>query len=79
MKKKYTDTDLLNALEHAEKKGACPGLIADDAGRWAVADDGLQPLPGKIPMTMNTTFFVDKRQWKNSIRKAIVYWINYKE
>lgn len=78
-RKKYTDTELLEALQKAANEGGCPGLINDDGGRWAVSESGFQPVPGKRPKTMTTTFFVVKGQWKNSVREAIIYWIEHEE
>jgi hypothetical protein len=39
---KYTDTELIDALEKASKRGSRPGLVNDDSGRWAVSESGFQ-------------------------------------
>jgi hypothetical protein len=75
----YTDTDLICALEDAAKKGSCPGLINDDYGHWAVSETGFQNCPRKTPADINTSFFVEKKEWKNSVREALVSWIEGKK
>ena len=62
-----TDTDRLNWLE----KQSGIALINDDFGHWAVSSDGFQSVPDKTPADIETTFFVEKKQWKRNIRKAI--------
>jgi len=67
-----TDTEMLDFLQKACKKGACLGLINDDNGHWAVSDSGTQNVPkSRDPEDIDTTFFVFKGEWKDSIRKAI--------
>ena len=68
-----TDKERLDWLEHITNTGACPGLIFDDDGRWAVAFDGVQPVPLGNPEDMYSTFFIRAKQWKGSVRKAIDY------
>ena len=75
----YTDTDLICALEDAAKKGSCPGLVNDDDGHWAVSESGTQNCPPKTPADIVTNFFVKKKEWKNSVREALVYWIERKK
>lgn len=62
-----TDTERLNWLE---KQYGC-GLINDDFGHWAVSFDGMQNVPKKTPADIQTTFFVEKKQWKKTVRAAI--------
>lgn len=67
-----TDTELLNGLESLVEKGDCPGIINDDNGHWAVTGDGMQNIScGDVPVDVQTTFFVEAAQWRNSIREAI--------
>lgn len=67
-----TDTERLNALEELVERGACPGIINDDNGHWAVAGDGVQNVPwGDGPVDISTSFFVEAGRWKNTIREAI--------
>ena len=72
MKKKYTDTELLDWLEDQVKHGACPGIINDDDGQWAVSFEGFQNVPMKTPADISTTFFVEKKDWCKTIRAAII-------
>ena len=63
-----SDTDLLDFLETCD--GAA--LISDDAGNWAVTGDGMQDVPDDPPQDISTCFFIEKDQWRPSIREAIL-------
>lgn len=63
-----SDTDLLDFLESCE--GAA--LVSDDAGHWAVTGDGMQDVPDDPPQDISTCFFIEKDQWRPSIREAIL-------
>lgn len=72
-----SDAELLDALEQAAHRGSCPGVINDDAGRWAVSEDGMQNVPDNdVPIDISTTFFVEADQWRPSIREAIRAWLD---
>jgi len=64
-----SDTDLLNWLE----KQPGYGLINDDFGHWAVSGDGMQNVPKdvSIPNDIQTTFFIEAKDWYPTIREAI--------
>ena len=66
-----TDTELLDFLESKGKAGWCPSLLNDDAGHWAVVEDGVQNVPFDAPCDIQTTFWVEKHQWKNTVREAL--------
>lgn len=71
-----TDKERLDWLEKRVETGACPGLINDDNGHWAVSFEGIQTIqfrnvPDTDPCDIQTTFFVFARAWKDSIREAI--------
>jgi len=67
-----TDTELIDWLEDQAKHGACIGLINDDNGHWAVSGSGVQNCPhGRDPEDIDTTFFVFKGEWRNTVREAI--------
>lgn len=67
-----TDTELLDGLEALVQKGDCPGIINDDAGRWAVSGSGVQNCPdGDEAIDIQTTFFVEAAEWQPTIRLAI--------
>lgn len=60
-------------LDWLEKQNGC-GLISDDAGRWAISTGGFQNVPdSKKRIDIFSTFFVEAKQWRSSIRKAIDY------
>jgi hypothetical protein len=67
-----SDTARLDAMEELVNNGCCPGIINDDAGRWAVTGDGMQNVPcNDNAIDINTTFFVEADKWRDSIREAI--------
>ena len=66
-----TDTELLDYLEERAERGGCPNLLNDDAGHWAVVEDGMQTAPSDAPTDIQTTFWVEKHQWKNTVREAL--------
>ena len=74
--KDYTDTELLNILEERGKQGWCPCLLNDDAGHWAVVMDGMQNVPIDAPCDIQTTFWVEAHQWKETIREALLTFIS---
>ena len=69
-KSKFTDTELLHYLE---LEGL--NLVNDDNGRWCVTGDGMQNIRDKSSGDIQTTFFIEKEEWKNSIREAISTYI----
>lgn len=69
---KRTDTELLDGLEEDTAHGGCPGIINDDNGHWAVTGDGLQNVVcGDEPSDVQTTFYVQAKNWRKTIREAI--------
>ena len=65
------DTERLDWLEAQTKKGACPALLNDDNGHWAVSFEGIQNCPDDGPCDISTAFFVEAGHWHNTIREAI--------
>ncbi|MFA5299688.1 MAG: hypothetical protein WC389_16005 [Lutibacter sp.] len=64
------------ALEELTKIGYAPNLLNDDNGHWAVSGDGFQNLPeGDEPEDISTTIFVEAKSWKDSIKEALLYWM----
>lgn len=64
-----TDAELLDWLE--KKDGY--GLISDDEGRWAVSASGTQNLPdGSGAFDFSGEFFVERDDWRPTIREAII-------
>ena len=62
---------VLQTLSH---HGYCPALLNDDNGHWAVTFDGFQAVPnGDDPDDIETTFFVEAADWKDSIREALIH------
>ena len=66
------DTDRINWLEKQTRKGACPALVYDDNGHWALSWTGMQNVvTGKNGKEVWTSFHVPAKDWKPTIRKAI--------
>jgi hypothetical protein len=61
-----TDTERLDWLTETGMS-----LINDDFGNWAVTSDGMQNVPKNPPDDIETTFFIEKAQWRPSVREAI--------
>jgi hypothetical protein len=61
------DTERIEWLE--KQQGSA--LVSDDRKHWAVVTSGFQNVPMKTPADIQTTFFIEKKDWKKSIRKAI--------
>lgn len=61
------DTDRLNWLE--EQYGSA--LISDDFGHWAISDSGMQNVPENPPDDIWTSFQIEKKYWRKSVREAI--------
>lgn len=71
-----SDTDLLDFLESCD--GAA--IISDDAGNWAVSGNGMQDVPDDPPQDISTCFFIERSEWRGSVREAIdAYWRKQKE
>lgn len=62
------DTERLNWLDSQDGVG----LINDDNGHWAVSFAGFQNVPeGDKPADIFTSFSIEARDWKPSVREAI--------
>ena len=57
-------------LDWMEEQFGC-GLISDDNGHWAFSYSGFQNVVTGWPKDVETTFFVEAKDWKASIRAAI--------
>jgi hypothetical protein len=71
MKKEYTDTQLIEALQEA---AGC-NLVSDDNGKWAVSTSGTQPIvdtPEGFTETVGIVSFVEPHEWKSTIREALI-------
>ena len=71
MTARTTDTQRLDWLERQVKRGACPALVNDDNGHWAVAFDGVQNVVTGRPKDVATTFFIRAERWRSTARRAI--------
>ena len=57
-------------LTWLQRQQGC-ALVSDDQGHWAVVSDGMQTLSASPPDDVRTTFFIEKHQWRKTIRRAI--------
>lgn len=65
--------NLEQAFQELSSIGYCPNLINDDDGRWAVAFDGIQDVvTGDNAEDINTSFFIEAKQWSPSITEALI-------
>ena len=62
-----TDTELLDWM--GQQDGCA--LISDDNGHWVFTGEGFQNVVDGGPKDVQTTFFIEASQWKNSVREAI--------
>ncbi len=63
-------------LETWTKFGSAPNVIYDDNGLFAVTADGYQPVvTGNQKIEGAMTVFVQKKQWKKTIREALKQFI----
>jgi hypothetical protein len=65
---KKTEKELFDWLE--DHQGFA--LVSDDNGHWACVCDGTQSLPLEDgPQDIDTSFWIRKEEWKDTIREAI--------
>lgn len=69
--------ELYDLIKYLEGRGAECGLISDDFGHWAISC-GMQNVPETTlafdgPNDVETTFFVEKSEWKDSILEALIH------
>lgn len=64
-----TDSELIDWLETQQGSG----LISDDFGHWTVSSSGIQNVPENIDVAsdISTSFFIEAKDWKPTIREAI--------
>jgi len=64
-------------IESLTSLGECPSILYDDNGFFAVTGDGSQEVTyGDEPTDLNTSFFVEAKQWKKTIREALYYYLD---
>jgi len=71
----YLDVDFV--LESLTKLGQAPNLLYDDNGHFACTGCGFQSVPEDLdePGDIKSSFFVEKKEWKNTIREAIAHYL----
>lgn len=59
-------------MEQLSHLGWCPNLLYDDNGHWAVSADGYQNVvSGDVPEDIETHFYIEAEDWKNSPKEAL--------
>ena len=59
-------------IEELSKLGHTPNLLYDDNGHWAVSADGYQNVvSGDVPEDVETHFYIEAEDWKNSPKEAL--------
>lgn len=58
-------------IEELTKLGAAPNILYDDAGHFAISGEGFQNVVEDGPEDVQLTCWVDKKDWKNSLREAL--------
>lgn len=70
-----TNFDILEfdfVMEQLSHLGWCPNLLYDDNGHWTVSADGYQNVVyGDEPEDVETHFYVEAENWKNSPKEAL--------
>lgn len=66
--------NIAQIFEDWASQGYCPALLYDDNGHWTVSFDGIQNIPrGENPVVTDSTFFVDKDSWKDTVIDAVLH------
>ena len=77
--KKFKDYEVDFILETLTMFGYAPNVIYDDNGLFAVSSDGYQPVvTGRKKIQGSMTVFVERNQWKKTIRLALKHYLSGK-
>jgi len=64
-------------MDELANLGQCPNLLNDDNGHWAVTGDGYQNVVAEDePEDVETHFFVEANEWKNTPKEALLHYLN---
>ena len=64
-------------MEQLSNLGQAPNLLYDDNGHWAVTSTGFQSVPNKDdPEDVETHFFIEAKEWKDTPREALKYYLD---
>ena len=67
-------------MDELANLGQCPNLINDDNGHWAVVCTGFQNVPkGEEPDDIETHFYIEANEWKETPREALKYYLEQEE
>lgn len=78
-RKKFNDYEVDFILETLTMFGQAPNVVYDDNGLFAVTSAGYQPVvTGRQKIEGAITVFVEKKQWKKTIRLALKHYLSDK-
>jgi hypothetical protein len=63
-------------FEELTKLGWAPCLMYDDNGHFAISADGFQTVVDNETDDVSMSVFIEKDNWKNSIREALYYFLD---
>ena len=76
-RKKFNDYEVDFILETLTMFGQAPNVIYDDNGLFAVSAAGYQPVvTGRQKIEGMMSVFVEKKQWKKTIRLALNHYLS---
>ena len=65
-------------IEELTKLGDAPCIFYDDNGHFAISGDGYCSVSLEVD-DWEGTFFVEKSMWKDSMREALDYYLDYED
>ena len=75
MKQNFDGLEFEFVLDQLSCLGACPNVLNDDNGHWAVTADGYQNVVTGDPKDVETSFFVRAEDWRNTPREALKHFM----
>jgi len=77
LRKNFKNYEVDFILETLTMFGQAPNVIYDDNGNFAVSASGYQPVvAGSQKIEGMVSVFVEKKQWKKTIRLALKHYLN---
>ena len=75
IKKEFNNLPFEFIFEELTKLGHSPNLVYDDNGNFAITGDGYQKLSSTYPEDITILNFVEKNQWKKTVREALSHYL----
>ena len=75
MSNEEINRDFCSIMQNMMKHGSCASLINDDSGHWAISGNGIQNVEvGDGPINLDTTFFLEAKEFADTIPEALRMW-----